>query len=325
MPSLDDNIEDLASSADPTLDEVAGADAGKTDAASSPAEGESDENELLNVVRDVVKDRETSEAASPAEGEKVQDQDQAGKEPDDENFSDVPFNKHPRFQQLLRKAKTFEEGAKRYENVERFLDNVGLSGEEAAEALEIGGLMKSNPVEAWNRLKPTIQKLLIAVGEVVPQDLADRVQRGEISDATAREISRERAKAASVAAKQQFDTEMGQRRTERTLQSGIDAAVTAWEADRTMKDPNYAAKQPRLMEKIAFLQRTEGVPRDANGVKDQLKRAYEAVNKEFVAPVAPPQKRPIAPVMGGQKAGNQGADTASMSTLDIVRANVRRA
>lgn len=326
MPSLDDNIEDLASSADQTLDADAGQTAVQSDAASSPATGESDDNELLNVVRDVVGERASSDAASPAAGGEENHDQADGKQPDDEAFTDVPFNKHPRFQQLLRQRDTFKQGSERYDNVVRYLDDQGLSGEEAAEGLEIMGLMKTNPAEAWKRLRPTLEKLLVAAGEVPSPELMQRVQAGELTQAAALEISRAQATTRSMEARRTFETESGERRQSKEAAKAVTNAVADWENDRARKDPNFAAKRPALEREIAYLLTKEGRPNTVEGVEDQLKRAYDAVNKTFQppAPKTPAnQQRPIKPVTGGQKAGTQPAANESMSTLDIIRANRR--
>lgn len=327
MPSLDDNIEDLASSADQTLDEDVAAKAAQTDAGSSTATGDGDDNELLNVVRDVVGERASTAAVSPAAGsEENTDQAVAGKQPDDEDYTDVPFNKHPRFQQLLRKSKTYEQGHKSYENVVRYLDEQGLSGEEAAEGLELMGLMKSNPAEAWKRLRPTLEKLLVAAGEVPSPELMQRVTAGELTQAAALEISRAQATTRSMEARRTFETESGERRQAREAQEAGLRTVSEWENDRAIKDPNFAAKRPALEREIAYLLQKEGRPGTVDGIKDQLKRAYDAVNKAFVAPapkVPANQQRAIRPVNGGQKAGTQAPTGENVSTLDIVRANRR--
>jgi cell division protein ZapA (FtsZ GTPase activity inhibitor) len=326
MPPLDDNIADLEPSADLTLDDQGAAvSTAKPDqAASSPATGENDDLDLLNVVRDVVKDR--APTASPAEGEEDKGLD-AGtpKKDDDENYSDVPFNKHPRFQQLLRKSKAFETDAIRYQNVQTFLDKEGLSANEAADALVIAGLMKTNPAQAWAELQPTLQKLAVAAGVILSDDLQQRVQRNELSHAAALEISRATARASSVEAAQSFQEQRRQQQERTSYAQSITSAAQEWEQDRQLKDPNFAAKQDLLMKEVAYLQVKEGKPTTPDGVRAQLQKAYKATNASFRPPVpaAPaPQARPaIRPVMGGQVAGNQRP--AAMSTLDIVRANRR--
>lgn len=326
MPSLDDNIEDLVPSTDPTLDVEAGVSTPGAEAVSSPADGENDENELLNVVRDVVKERTSSDAASPAAGNEDAIDDQ-GKQPDDEQFSDVPFNKHPRFQQLLRQRDNFKQGHERYENVVQYLDQHGLSAEEAADGLQVMGLMKTNPAEAWKRLRPTLEKLLVAAGEVPAPELQARVQAGELTPAAALEISRAQAQARSIEAHRKWETESGQRRQTEAQASAVIQTVSDWERDRQIKDPNFEAKREALEREIAYLHHKEGRPNTPEGVRAQLQKAYQAVNQTFrpPAPKTPvgTQRQAVKPVNGGQRAGNQQPASTEMSTLEIIRANRR--
>lgn len=335
----DKDFEDMASSADPT--DAQGQDGqtaqtGADTADTSTATGETEDDGLLSVVRDVVEANRTPEdqSASPAEGEEGADGDAASAD-DDDDFSNVPFSKHPDFRRLIRKkneyreqAKAFEQDAVRYQNVQNFMDQNGLAAEEAADMLVVAGLMKTNPVEAWKRAKPTIQKLLIAAGEVLPDDLKARVQGGELSHDAALEVSRSRAMQASSQAQQSFETQRRQKQEQQTAASALTSAADAWETKRREKDPNFEAKQPLLMKELVYLQRVDGIPTDPAGVNAQLEKAYKAV-KLPAAPVAattggparpaPGQKKAITPIRGGQVAG--GAKPEVKSTMDVV-ANV---
>lgn len=336
MPPLDDQIDDTNSSIVSDIDDaVAGGDAPAGDAAaaaSSPAEGEQDAD-LLSVVRDVVKEsRGQSEPASPAEGEEGSEAASA----DDDDYADVPFNRHPRFRQVVKERREFKEkltaiereveplrqDAGRYQNVVGFLDEAGLTSEEAVDMLTIGGLMKTDPVEAWKRMKPTIQNLLIAAGEVLPEDLQQRVSAGELSKEAAVEIARAKASVASVQRQQSFREQREQRTAQQNSVRSMQQAASDWETDRVRKDPNFAVKLPEIQREVVYLQRTEGVPNTPEGVKEQLAKAYKTVNDRLkpAQPASAP-KPAVRPVMGGQVAGNQ--QPAEMSTLDIIRANRR--
>lgn len=328
MAVTDDNDMDMASSAVSDLDaqEKTAEAAAPVDATSSSATGENAVSDTLSIVRDVVSDKSATDgSAPPADDEVGQDADATGKakEPDEENFSDVPFNKHPRFQQLLRQAKANKADAERYQNVQTFIDNHGLSAEEAADMLVIGGLMKTNPAEAWRRAKPLVQQLLVAAGEVLPEDLKGRVQKGEMSADAALEVSRARAGVQSVEATRSFEQ---QRAAQTQAQQAATAVVTAaedWEARRRRNDPNFETKLQPLMKEVAYLQMSEGKPNTPEGVKAQLDRAYKAL-------VPPPAARPAVaavrptptPVTGGQVAGNTAPKP--QSTIDIIRQRVGR-
>jgi hypothetical protein len=327
MPRDMDEIEDLEPASSTGSTDVAAAaskDVADAPAASSTATDANAEGSPLSVVRDVLAEsRKTDATASSAEGE------EEGRKPGEaaapEDYSDVPFHKHPRFQQLLRDKKEATVDAVRYRNVQRFLDDNGVEAQEAVNALEVAALAKSNPAEAWKRLKPWLQDLLVAAGEVLPQDLQQRVQAGELSQEAAYEVSRSRATVTSVEKQRSFEQQQADRRREMEAGAAVTGAAEAWEADRRAKDPNFDAKLNPLVREVAFLQATEGKPATAEGVRDQLQRAYKAVNAGFVPPVVAtprPQVRPaIRPVTGGQVAGQ--AKPEPNSVLDIVRANRR--
>jgi len=327
MAVTDDNDLDMASSAVSDLDaqEQSAEAAAPADATSSNATGENAVKDTLSIVRDVVADKSGQDGSAPPAEAEVGQADAQGKakEPDEENFSDVPFNKHPRFQQLLRQAKANKADAERYQNVQTFIDNHGLSAEEAADMLVIGGLMKTNPAEAWKRAKPTVQQLLIAAGEVLPEDLKGRVQKGEMSADAALEVSRARAGVQSVEATRSFEQQRYAQQQAQQAATAVVSAAETWEAERRRKDPNFETKLQPLMKEVAYLQMSEGKPNTPEGVKAQLDRAYKAL----IPPPAPRQTvasvRPTPPpVTGGQVAGNTAPKP--QSTIDIIRQRVSR-
>lgn len=330
MPPLDDQIEDTNSSNVSDLDDQQQTPVDNTadvkpvePADSSPATDGADNFDPLSVVRDVVDKRKEPEpvAASPAEGEEGSKDDEGEKKQDDENYSDVPFHKHPRFQQLLRRTKAAEVDAVRYRNVQSYLDERGLTAEEAADGLDIMGLMKTNPAEAWKRLKPVVEKVLLAAGEILPPDLDQRVQNGEFSREAAIEVARARAQANSVTATQQFQQQREEQRRLQEFGRSLISAADEWETQRRSRDPNFAAKEESLLKELTWIQHREGKPTTPEGVRAQLDKAYAAVNAGL-RPAPAPQPRPVPrrPVVGGQVAGNQ--QPAERSTLDIIKARV---
>lgn len=322
MPEIE-NTEELEQGL-PVTDE-ADASQEAEQSASAQSSGAEDVSETadegtLSIVRDVVsKNEEQPEAAASSanEAEGQETDAQQPTEPDNENFSDVPFNKHPRFQQVLGKLKAAETDAQRYRNVETFIGEQGISGDEAAELLQIGGLIKTNPVEAWKRVLPTIQQLAIAAGEVLPEDLRQRVQAGEVSREVAMDLSRQRAANQSMTARQEWERNNSQQRQVVELQQQIGSTVSSWESERRARDPNFEAKLPAIEREVAWLQSKHGKPRTVEGVREQLQQAYTAVSASFVAPAAPaPKPATKRPVTGGQVNGNVRPEPTS--TLDII-------
>lgn len=300
-------------------------DAAEGEAASpSTAEGVAKEKDVLSVVRDVVDESNKAKtaAASPADGADdgaSTDGQPPKKELDNENFSDVPFGKHPRFQEVLRQRKEFQVDAVRYRNVQKFLDDSGMTGDEAADGLSIMAQAKTDPAAAWQRMKPFVQRLLVAAGEVVPDELAREVRAGTLTHERAVELSRAKARADALEARGTFETQQRTRTAQADAQAALVRTAEDWVADRRRRDPNFDAKDVPLQKEIAFLQLTEGRPKTPEGVKDQLQRAYKAVGA-VAAPVAQPNRRPATrPVTGGQVSGS--ARPEPKSVLDIVRAN----
>ena len=325
-----DDVEELVSStAHEDPDAVIAEESAVAAAESSTANDVTDDG-LLGVVRDVVKDRaEPVAAASSTDGGKVSlgaDGKPLPIEPDNETFLDVPFNKHPRFQALISQRNALREDAGRYQNVTNYLAENNLNAEEAANALATFAKAKVDPAGAFAELRPWLQKLLVAAGEVLPDDLRVRVEKGEMTAEVAQEVSRERAKVKSHESRQGFDAQRQQRTSQTNLVTELVGTADFWEKDRRAKDPNFAAKHPLLLREVAFLQQQEGKPKDKAGVLAQLTKAYDAVNKSFRAPAAAAAaRRPaIKPVMGGAING-AAAQQKPRTTLDIVRANRRNA
>lgn len=290
---------------------------------SSSAHGENDDD-LLSIARDAIaKERAPASTASPAEG----GEDRGSGEPppaDNEDYTDVPFSKHPRFRQLVRERNEYREAAGEYSKITRFLDESGLSRDEAGEALNVAALAKLDPKKAWETVRPWVQKLLIAAGEVLPDDLRQRVERGEVPQDVALEISRSNAAIANMQAAQQFRQEREAQVSRERVASEMHNASIAWAEDRKLKDPNFDAKLDSLVREVAYLQRQEnGRPTTPEGVRRQLDTAYAAVNKVFKPP-QPPAARPTPRLAAGDRA--QGKPAApEMSTLDIIRAHRRSA
>lgn len=285
------------------------------DAAPSAAP-ESEAPDVASIVRDVVQEREGT--ASQAEDAQTAGQpgDQATTaEPDNVEYSDVPFNQHPRFRQVLSRMKAAEADAGRYQNVQRFLDQNGLGSEEAADALAIAGLMKTNPAEAWKRLQPVMRNLLAAAGEILPPELDQMVRQGAMTPEAALEVSRARAQVQSQQAYYAAMQERAAREQQEAQVRSLVMTAEQWEQDRVVKDPHFEAKRQPLMKELAYLQMTEGKPTDPAGVRSQLERAYRAVSG---VGVQQPAARPaVRPVTGGKPGAN--AAPAPQTTLDIIR------
>lgn len=310
-------------------------DAGAAKAAEKPASAESStaadvskavEPDTLSIVRDVVQGKDTAEASSAkSQEEGKQPDDQAAKDADDEDFSDVPFHKHPRFQKVLGDLKAAKVDATRYRNVETFIGEQGLSAEQAADVLTIAGLMRTNPAEAWKRMKPKVEELLIAAGEILPDDLKTRVASGELSREAAIELSRTKATVKSHELIRGLEAERASVAAAESHKLVLQGAAYEWAVERNTRDPNFEAKLPAIYDQAELLKIREGVPGTPQGVKEQLRRAYEKVNATFIVPqAANSDVRPaVTPVTGGRTSAAT-TPAAPKNTLDIIQQELAR-
>lgn len=131
------------------------------------------------------------------------------------------------------------------------------------------------------------------------------------------DLSRQRAANQSLTARQEWERNSSQQRQVVELQQQIGSTVNSWESERRLRDPNFEAKLPAIEREVAWLQSKEGKPRNVEGVRAQLDRAYTAVSASFVAPTpAAPKPATKRPVTGGQVNGNVRPEPTS--TLDII-------
>ena len=297
-------------------------------AESSPAPSET-ETDFLSVARSVVEsdeaapdegeepeskapEEEPEPAASQADEEKDQ-QEQA--EPDDENFSDAPFHNHPRFKKLIAQRNEYRAGHEQFQKIQGYLVENGLTGQEAAEGFEVMALLKRDPAAAWAKLKPIVQNLLVVTGNVLPDDLKSRVQRGELSREAAMEMSRLRAGQQTTEQQRQFERQRQEQMQAHQAQQQIKAEVGGWEMAMRTRDPDFDAKYDVIEGQVLRMQRTEGMPRTPAEAKAQLDRAYEAANRLFAS--QQPRRPERKPVTGGRVAGTPRSEPTSME--EVVR------
>jgi hypothetical protein len=339
MPLQDANELVSDTSDDTNLDEtvdteaVNGAVGEGNGAESSDAHDEGQgERSALDVVQDVVKARDPEAAASSAEAKKEgeeadQKANQAAKEPDDEKFSDVPFHKHPRFQQLLKQRDSLKGDADRYRNVEGFLRQHRVPAEAASQALKWAAMRLSDPVALWKEIQPWVKELLVEAGEVLPADLKPRVESGELTVEAATELAKERATRLSLERTQKTTEEQREEERVRTHIDSLRTAANTWDAERSTKDPNFEAKRPKIMKELAWIHTTEGKADTPEGVRKQLDAAYKAVGSVVVA--RPKPKAPTVgdatrkrPAIGGSASPTSQSDQQDEGVMKHIRAVV---
>jgi hypothetical protein len=303
-----------------TLDDGAAAsiEQAGSEAASSPAPQAKDEKSVLSIVQNAVKDETPGSSA----GKERDPQAAQPKEPDEENFSDAPFHNHPRFRALIQQRNELRAPAESYRKIEAFCTENAIDSEEAASALNWIALMKRDPAKAWEEIKPTIQNLLGTLGEILPQDLREKVAGGQMTLEIAKALSKERAKATIATGAMSFREQQDAARQRAEAQQAqaqkagqVSGAAREWEAAARSADADFDKKVRNLRKEVLYLQREDGVPDTAEGVKAQLAKAMKAVNAEIAA--ARPRRPEVRPVTGGSTSGTPRSQPKSV--LEIVQ------
>ena len=287
-------------------------------AESSPVESET-EADLLSVIKDAAQPEEEPESHSEAEEvereevEAVSTEDEADVElaEQEEDYSNLPFHKHPRFKELVQQRNEARESAEKFNVMQNYLADNNLSGEEAAVGLDIMAKMKSDPMAALEALKPYVQQLSQAAGIVMPQDIQTRVDDGYLDENAGRELAIARAEAAR---QKQHNEQMVQRQNMQAQQNHIDylaETVTNWEENTRANDPDYDLKEDlidaRVRAMIAERGQTAQNPLEAIQLAQS---AYDQVNEKFNAKFG--NRPPMKTASGGKLGGSPAPEPQSL-------------
>jgi len=290
----------------------------------SSDEGESSEN-LLSVLEDVVKPKEPEveasedEAGSPtaiAEDESVREPVDVRLEQseDNEDFKDVPFNKHPRFRQVIQERKEFKQQAEefreksgQFDQVIDFMNENRLTPDEMAEGMKIMALMKNDPSAAQEAMKPHLEMLGRYTGEVLPEDIQLRMNEGYIDQETATELAQARIQNELS----QQHNKFAEAQQAHNSQLNIQAAVGSWETTTRNTDPDFDMKQTLISDRVRGMVAERGQPRTADEGIEMAREAYESVN-DHLRKFSGDPKQPIHPVGGGKVSGTPTPEPKSL-------------
>lgn len=276
-------------------------------AASSPVD-EKDANQptdLLSVIRSAVEPKEptVSSAAEANEVAAVVDPDAVVADGDAVVAdADLPFHNHPRWKEVIAERDTFREDATRYGNITQYMETNGLGSEEVAEGFAIMAALKSKDpaklAEARDYFQSGLNTLDGMLGNVLPDDLQQRVEDGLIDEDGAQELARSRAsetlRAEQATARTTADTATQADTDRQAASTAMIAAVEAWEVRTKATDPDYAKKAALVQTTCqAIVQRTgkaPATPEEALALTDQALVEVNAQLKSLV-----PTPRAITP------------------------------
>lgn len=261
---------------------------------------------LLDVVKDVVKEEAKADDGKSLDPNKTEDTSKAtetlasdkqtvkddGKQTDAEvDDAQLPFHKHPRFQQVIKERSAYKQeadslkpDAEEWRAVRTFMDTNALTPQEVAEGFQIMAAMKSNPIRAREMLSSYWTKLEEFTGNKLPEDLKTKVDEGEVDEALAAELARKRNEADFLRRQQEAayhaQAQQAVFHQQAAVQGIMRSAVMDWENGIKTRDADYAVKAPFLMDKVkaAMAARPPQTPDEAIAL---VEAAYREVGESL--------------------------------------------
>lgn len=281
------------------------ADANPADSSDADEKGAKEPENLLSVVKSAV-EKEPEAAASPPvkdEADKPAEAAEGDKPAEAEaKDADLPFHNHPRWKEMVAQRDTYREDAERYGNITTFMGEHGLSGEEVAEGFSVMAAIKSRDPEQLAKAREYFEgglaQLDELLGNALPDDLRERVEAGELDEATAKETANARARAnlaeTRLKDRNDADTAKSERDQRVKLANDMVTASNGWEERQRKADPDFAKKASLVEQTVRAIVQREGKapasPEEAVALLDRAKAEVDETVSKLV-----PTPRPVAP------------------------------
>lgn len=236
----------------------------------------------------------------------------------------LEFHKHPRFQEVIKEKNTYKEkiaslepAAQRAAVLDNYLSSNGIAPQDFTNALEFLRLVKTNPAQAMQQIKPTYEALQMLNGERLPQDLEAQVAAG-MNPETAKELARLRVQANRQQGEQQNVATIQQQFAEQM----ISQTWSTWDQTKRATDPDFKPKTDQnapdgkweLVDMKLRAARATNPPRTPQEAMQMVEQAYNEVNRFFAA--RKPQRRAALPSRNSSQNSSPVVKTAN----DVVKA-----
>lgn len=193
-------------------------------------------------------------------------------------------------------------GAEQWDKVERFREAQGLTPTDLANAIQIAGLMRNDPVKAFEILQPVWQNLNMQVGAALSPEMEQAVRAGDLRREHALQMTRTQAEADRATRRlqeqQRVDAERQQQANIQAQTTSLQNAANDWEQRQMAKDPDFDLKRSLIAEKADLAMRRLGKfpesPEAMVQILDTAKKEVEATLSAFR-----PSPRAISPNQAG--------------------------
>lgn len=189
----------------------------------------------------------------------------------------------------------YRQGHEQFSALEGFMQENGLQTQDVVEALQLAALYVNDPGKAAEMLMPKLQTLQRFTGEILPDDLNERVKNGELTEQDAQELVRARNQAQFVQqqSQQQAQTRQQQEIQERAhlVRQSMATAADQTAARLAQNDPDYARKEPFVRRELQALI-AERQPQTAQDAAMLVQEAYKNATTALSQFAPRPEVRP---------------------------------
>lgn len=265
-------------------------------------------------------------------GEESDEDDEGDDELTDEELARLKPRTQKRIQRLLadrserdQQIAEFQPKAEQFDRMVSWIQDAELTTQDVNLLFDVGkDLRQGNLRQAYEKIAPIYGQLQQALGETLPDDLQQRVSRGEIDQASAQRLAAAEAdrtlatqQAERVQQRQQADQ---QRQAQESHVTAVKDAITTWEGNKSQSDPDWKLKQRQVSQAIQLAIHTDGFPKTVQDAVNMAEAAATQVDKDLRQFM--PKKREVVPP---PDAGSSRTEVQPKSMLDAAKAGLAAA
>jgi hypothetical protein len=214
-----------------------------------------------------------------------------------------------------------------HRQLQGFLQEHKLAPDDVNMLLGVGSALRRGDYQGFLQgVTPYVMAAQEALGIRVSSDLQKQVDEGLIDDASAKELTRTRHRAAQAEARLQ-DANRVVETTQQSQRVGeIRSAVDTWEASIQARDPDYAQMSGAVRRYAQGLLQERGIPRNPQEAVALTQTAYDEVKATFARVQPAPRPTRSSPSSIHVATGTPNATPRSLKEAVVMAiANSRRA
>jgi hypothetical protein len=245
----------------------------------------------------------TLDPAQPVQTDAADQEDDGEDEGEDRGEA---FGKHPRWQKMVAARNEYREKASAYSSeiealrpkadeyglIEQYMQNNGLAPDEVIDGFKIMALMKHDPAAAREQLLVHLNRLDTFLGHALPDDLQRQVDEGYVTEDLAHELASRRQQEQRLRQEtlgyQKVLEQQQVQQTDTQQRQAMSAAVGQWEAQVKQRDPDYATKEPFVLDRLKVL-RTQYRVQSPEQAVQLAQMAYDQASKQLRGLVRKPE------------------------------------